>query len=203
MPFALIPFLLLTIPILEIAVFIVVGQLIGLWPTLGLVLLTAILGTMLLKRQGFSTLAAIQRETRAGRVPGRELMDGVMIAIAGVLLLTPGLVTDAIGFLLFVPGARTAIRNWLKSRVMVVGGQSFGIGGDAPTPTDPAGGRAPSAGRPAHRGQSPDVVDLSGEEFQRKPDPSSPWNGGDAARPSGRPGTVGEQEAPPNGRRLH
>ncbi len=195
MPFALIPFLLLAIPILEIAVFIVVGQLIGLWPTLGLVLLTAILGTMLLKRQGFSTLAAIQRETKAGRVPGRELMDGVMIAVAGVLLLTPGLVTDAIGFLLFVPGARAAIRNWLKSRVMVVGGQSFGMGGTPPTssrPANPGDRRVPPAG--------PDVVDLSGEEFQRKPEPSSPWHGSEAGRPSG---PSGDDVTPPNGRRLH
>ena len=203
MPFALIPFLLLTIPVLEIAVFIVVGQLIGLWPTLGLVLLTAILGTMLLKRQGFSTLAAIQSETRSGRLPGRELMDGVMIAIAGVLLLTPGLVTDTIGFLLFVPGVRAAIRNWLKSRVMVVGGQSFGMGGDVQTPTGPTGGRAGtgtgSSERQAPRG-GPDVVDLSGEEFQRRPDPSSPWNESGTAQ---RPAVPGDEDTPPNGRRLH
>ena len=202
MPFALIPFLLLAIPILEIAVFIVVGQLIGLWPTLGLVLLTAIFGTLLLKRQGFSTLAAIQRETRAGRVPGRELMDGVMIAVAGVLLLTPGLVTDAIGFLLFVPGARAAIRNWLKSRVMVVGGQSFGMGGGAPTSRKPAGPPTGPADRHVPR-DGPDVVDLSGEEFQRQPDPSSPWNGSSAARPSTGPGAGTDDDTPPNGRRLH
>ena len=192
MPFALIPFLLLAIPILEIAVFIMVGQLIGLWPTLGLVLVTAILGTLLLKQQGFSTLMAIQRETKAGRVPGRELMDGVMIAVAGVLLLTPGLVTDTIGFLLFVPGVRAAIRNWLKSRVMVVGGQSFGMGAGAQTPNGPADRHPP-------RG-SPDVVDLSGEEFQRRPDPSSPWHG------TGGPGSShpqGDDDTPPAGRRLH
>ena len=109
MPFALIPFLLLAIPVLEIAVFILVGNLIGLWPTLGLVILTAVIGSMLLRRQGLGTLPAYPVRDQAGRVPGRELVDGVMIAIAGVLLLTPGLVTDAIGFLLFVPAIRESI----------------------------------------------------------------------------------------------
>ena len=103
MPFALIPFLLLAIPILEIAVFILVGNAIGLWPTLGLVILTAVIGSILLKQQGLWTLARSQAEIGAGRVPGRDLVSGVMIAMAGVLLLTPGLVTDALGFLLFVP----------------------------------------------------------------------------------------------------
>ena len=103
MPLALIPFLLLVVPVLEIGVFIAVGGAIGLWPTLGLVVLTAVIGSVLLRRQGLSTLEAIQRETRAGRVPGRELVSGLMIAIAGVLLLTPGFVTDTLGFLLFVP----------------------------------------------------------------------------------------------------
>ncbi|WP_206455874.1 FxsA family protein [Aurantimonas marina] len=165
MPFALIPFLLLVIPILEIAVFILVGNAIGLWPTLGLVLLTAIIGTLLLKQQGLSTLARIQADIRAGRMPGRELVHGVMIAIAGVLLLTPGLVTDTLGFLLFVPKIRDGIWNFMKSRVIVVaqGSGTWNPGTRGPQPDPRAGG-------------GPDVVDLSGEEFERRPDPSSPWN---------------------------
>ena len=172
MPFALIPFLLLVIPIVEIAVFIAVGNLIGLWPTLGLVLVTAIIGSALLKQQGLSTLARIQAEVQAGRVPGRELVSGVMIAMAGVLLLTPGLVTDTIGFLLFVPGIRTAIYQYLKRRVVVVGTRGFSadMRRDQPESRPPRGG--------------PDVVDLSGEEFKRKPDPSSPWHEGNG--PDGR-----------------
>ncbi|HEY9058338.1 MAG TPA: FxsA family protein [Aurantimonas sp.] len=167
MPFALIPFLLLVIPILEIAVFILVGNMIGLWPTLGLVLLTAIVGTLLLKQQGLSTLARIQADIRAKRMPGRDLVHGVMIAIAGVLLLTPGLVTDALGFLLFVPKIRDGIWNFMKSRVIVVAHGAAGTGAFAP------GGQGP---RPRGPGGAPDVVDLSGEEFERRPDPSSPWN---------------------------
>jgi UPF0716 protein FxsA len=168
MPLALIPFFLLVIPILEIAVFIVVGNLIGLWPTLGLVVVTAIFGTLLLRRQGLDTLARIQAETRAGRVPARELVNGLMIAIAGVLLLTPGLVTDTLGFLLFVPAIRDAVWRFLKSRVVVVAGNAYrggGFGGDR---------------EPGPRGR-PDVVDLSGAEFERRPDPTTPWRGADGS----------------------
>lgn len=159
MPLAFIPFLLLVIPLLEIAVFIAVGNLIGLWPTLALVVLTAIAGTVLLRRQGLSTLARIQAEMRAGRVPGQELVSGVIIAVAGVLLLVPGLVTDTLGLVLFVPGVRAAIYRYLKTRVVVVGAREFkGARRERPTQA------------------RPDVVDLSGEEFRRKPDPSSPWH---------------------------
>ena len=170
MPLALIPVLLLVIPILEIAVFIMVGNLIGLWPTLGLVLVTAILGTLLLRRQGLDTLARIQAETRAGRVPARELVNGLMIAIAGVLLLTPGLVTDTLGFLLFIPAIRNAVWSFLKARVVVVASGGFGRGSG-----------------PAPQGR-PDVVDLSGSEFERRPDPTTPWRGTDGqAGPDGEP----------------
>ncbi|MCB8840588.1 FxsA family protein [Aurantimonas sp. VKM B-3413] len=169
MPFALIPFALLVIPVLEIAVFILVGNLIGLWATLGLVILTAAIGSILLRRQGLGTLRRIQSEINAGRMPGRELVDGVMIAVAGVLLLTPGLVTDTIGFLLFVPGIREAIWSQLKRRAVVVGTSGFRAASQqGETPRDPRR-------RPA----GPDVVDLSGEDYHRHPDPNSPWHAGD------------------------
>ncbi|NDW04707.1 FxsA family protein [Jiella pacifica] len=166
MPFAIIPFLLLIIPVLEIAVFILVGNLIGLWPTLALVVLTAIVGSFLLKRQGLGTLRRIQAETNAGRVPARELVDGVMIMAAGILLLTPGLVTDTIGFLLFVPGIRSSIRSFISKRVVVMaqGGGTTGFG---------RGG----GGQEWPRRRAPDVVDLSGDDYHRRPDPGSPWRG--------------------------
>ncbi|MBO0903263.1 FxsA family protein [Jiella sonneratiae] len=178
MPFAVIPFLLLIIPVLEIAVFIVVGNLIGLWPTLALVVLTALIGSILLKRQGLGTLRRIQAETNAGRVPGRELVDGAMIMAAGILLLTPGLVTDTLGFLLFVPQIRSQIRRFLGNRVVVMarGGASGGFARSGPA--DAGDGQ---------RRRAPDVVDLSGEDYHRRPDPSSPWHGDDEeGRPSGR-----------------
>ncbi|MER0238428.1 FxsA family protein [Fulvimarina sp. MAC8] len=175
MPLALIPFLLLVVPIVEIGVFITVGQLIGLWPTIGCIILTAVIGSMLLRSQGISTLNRIRSEIDAKRVPGKDLVAGVMIAIAGVLLLTPGFVTDALGFLLFVPQVRDGVWSFLKNRVVVVGSQGAGRFGN----------RNPYAGKPRepiddgelHRPSTrPDVVDLSGDEFKRRPDPSSPWN---------------------------
>ncbi|MBC8131133.1 MAG: FxsA family protein, partial [Rhizobiaceae bacterium] len=120
MPLALLPLMLLVVPILEITVFILVGNAIGLWPTLGLVVGSAILGVLLLRRQGLSTLMRIQAETQAGRMPGRELVHGLMIVVAGVLLLTPGLVTDAIGYLLFIPQVRDLGWRFLRGRVAVM-----------------------------------------------------------------------------------
>ncbi|MEX6508324.1 FxsA family protein [Jiella sp. M17.18] len=166
MPFALIPFALLLVPVLEIAVFILVGHLIGLWPTLGLVILTAAIGSALLRRQGLGTLGRIQAEIAAGRLPGRELVHGVMIAVAGVLLLTPGLVTDTLGFLLFVPAVRQAVWSALKSRMTVVTSSGFRAA---------AGGTSTG---PQPRRSGPDVVDLSGDDYHRHPDPQSPWNRG-------------------------
>lgn len=119
MPFALIPFLLLAIPVLEIAVFIVIGREIGVLATLGFILLTAVIGSVLLRFQGFSIVRRIQSELDQGRVPGRELGDGLMIIIAAVLLLTPGFVTDTLGFLLFVPAVRSALWRLVASRIKV------------------------------------------------------------------------------------
>ena len=162
MPLALIPLVLLIVPILEITVFIMVGEVIGLWPTLGLVIGSAILGALLLRAQGISTLMRIQKEVAEGRVPGRDLVHGVMIVVAGVLLLTPGLVTDAFGYLLFIPSVREAGWRFLKSRVvaMPMGG---GWRRDERTAPQPV----------------PGVVDLEVEEFERRPgSPDSPWSDG-------------------------
>src|SRR5210317_1004594 len=103
MPVTLLPFLLLLVPIMEIGVFIVVGGEIGVLWTIGLVFFTAVLGTILLRIEGFRTFARIRDKMNSGEIPGQELVNGAMILVAGVLLLTPGFVTDAIGFGLFVP----------------------------------------------------------------------------------------------------
>ncbi|HMQ57288.1 MAG TPA: FxsA family protein, partial [Rhizobiaceae bacterium] len=85
MPFAIAPFLLLAIPLAEIAAFVLVGREIGVFWTLAMVLFTAVLGSILLRVQGFGLLSRIRAETESGRVLGRELVHGVMILIAGVL----------------------------------------------------------------------------------------------------------------------
>ena len=108
----------LTVPIVEIAVFIEVGDRIGLWPTIGIVVLTAIIGTSMLRQQGLSVLFRIQENLQANRMPIRELFDGVCLVIAGALLLTPGFVTDALGFLLFIPPFRHLLAQFLAARML-------------------------------------------------------------------------------------
>lgn len=103
----------IAVPIIEISVFIEIGGRIGLWPTIGIVILTAVIGTAMLRQQGLSVLFRIQQNLEANRMPVQELFDGVCLVIAGVLLLTPGFVTDSVGFLLFVP----PFRRWLASEI--------------------------------------------------------------------------------------
>lgn len=114
--FLLIAFI--AVPIVEIAVFIEVGGCIGVWSTVGVVILTAVMGTALLRQQGLSVLFRIQENLEANRMPVQELFDGVCLVLAGALLLTPGFVTDAIGFLLFVPPFRRWLAGEIGKRVM-------------------------------------------------------------------------------------
>lgn len=107
------------IPIIEIALFIQVGGWIGMWPTLGIVVLTAILGTMLVRAQGRLALMELQRAFSRLDDPTLPLANGAMVLVAGVLLLTPGFFTDALGFALLVPGVRLAVFNFLRARIQV------------------------------------------------------------------------------------
>lgn len=117
---------LLGVPLIEIALFIEVGGVIGVWPTIAVVAVTAIIGTALLRRQGLATIAALQDEMRRGGDPSPLLAHGALILVAGVLLLTPGFFTDAIGFALMVPAIRGAVIGWagprLAARVVMRGG---------------------------------------------------------------------------------
>ena len=109
------------VPLLEIAVFVAVGGEIGLWPTLGAVVATALAGSVLLKVQGLSTLYRAREHLERGELPVKELFDGVCLVFAGALLLTPGFVTDGAGLLLFLPPFRAAIRRGLASFVVARG----------------------------------------------------------------------------------
>lgn len=120
----------IAMPIIEIAVFIEAGEAIGLWPTLGIVILTAFVGTALLRHQGLATLARVRTSMDAGRLPVAELFDGLCLLIAGVLLLTPGFVTDGLGLGLFAPPIRTLLRKAL-ARHMTVRAHMHGTAGPA------------------------------------------------------------------------
>ncbi len=117
MRFSIVPLLLVVLPISEIAAFIVVGQRIGVLATIALVILTAIAGSILLRVQGLSAFQKITVEMNEGGKPGRALIDGFMIMLAGLLLMVPGFVTDTIGLLLFIPPVRLWIWNRIKGQV--------------------------------------------------------------------------------------
>ncbi len=117
MPLQALIVLFIALPVLELALLFKLHGLVGFVPTVGLVLLTGVAGAMLVRRQGISILFAIQREMAEGRLPAPQMIDGVMILLAGALLVTPGLVTDSVGFALLIPRLRTRIRLWLKRRI--------------------------------------------------------------------------------------
>ena len=101
----------IAVPLIEIAVFIQIGGLIGLWSTLAVVVLTAVLGTWLLRLQGIATLNRARQQLNQGAMPTNELFDGLCLVFAGALLLTPGFVTDGVGLALFVPAVRASLRG--------------------------------------------------------------------------------------------
>ncbi|MCW8916487.1 MAG: FxsA family protein [Magnetovibrio sp.] len=107
------------IPLIEIGLFIQVGEAIGLWSTIAVVILTAIVGTALLRHQGFNTLTRVQNAMNQGEMPMDAVFDGFCLLAAGLLLLTPGFFTDAIGFLLFTPPLRALLRRTLASRIQL------------------------------------------------------------------------------------
>ncbi|MDF1716561.1 MAG: FxsA family protein [Antarcticimicrobium sp.] len=149
----------LAVPLIEIALFIQVGGLIGLWPTLAVVVLTAMLGTWLVRTQGRTALGQLQRAFSELNDPTEPLAHGAMILVAGALLLTPGFFTDALGFALLMPPVRVAVFRHLRRRVTVArfdmggsagfrpGGHGDVVDGDY-TEVDPAG-------RPRRPGQPP------------------------------------------------
>ncbi len=140
----LVPLLLLALaalPIVELALLIRIGGAVGALPTILLVLATGVLGVALARWQGLRAMRQIQEQLARGAVPGRELFDAALIALAGLLLLTPGVVTDGAGFLLLVPPVRALLargaRRWASGRFTVVhGGAGTGPGGRPPGPGD-------------------------------------------------------------------
>lgn len=109
----------LAVPIIEIALFIQVGGWIGLWPTLAIVILTAVAGTALMRSQGAHAWLEIQRSFAELRDPTRPLAHGVMILIAGMLLLTPGFFTDTVGLLLLIPAVRNVVMRQIGRRIQM------------------------------------------------------------------------------------
>ncbi len=120
--FKLLFILFLTIPLIEITILIEVGKVVGAAYTIILVIGTAALGAVLLRQQGLSTLMKVQASMDQGNLPAIELIEGLMLLVAGALLLTPGFFTDIFGFLILIPAlrhhiAQTFLLNFIKSRI--------------------------------------------------------------------------------------
>lgn len=157
------------VPIIEIALFIQVGGAIGLLPTLLIVVLTAILGTWLVRTQGQLALSQLRGSFQHLSDPTEPLVHGAMILFAGALLLTPGFFTDAVGFSLLVPRVRVAVFQYLRARVTVA---QFHMGT----------AQAPHHGftRPGQNAKAGDTIDGEFHEVNSGPpsDKPSKWVGG-------------------------
>ncbi|WP_434566333.1 membrane protein FxsA [Vibrio chagasii] len=146
--FPILLLLFIFVPIIEIGLFIQVGGFLGLWPTIALVLITAFVGASLVRSQGIQTLMSVQGRLQQGEMPAQQILEGVMLAVAGVLLLTPGFMTDALGMLVLLPAPRAMIAKKMMEKMVVknmsggfhAGGQTgFGQSpfGDDPFNRDP------------------------------------------------------------------
>ncbi|SFP13489.1 UPF0716 protein FxsA [Mesorhizobium sp. NFR06] len=158
MRISFIPLFLLLLPLLEIAGFVVVGREIGALATVGLVILSSVAGSLLLRHQGFGVMARVRTEMDAGRDPSRQLAHGAMIVLAAILLIIPGFITDIFAILLLLPPVRDFAWRLLKNRIVMA--TSF------------------SRGFSARRRD--DVIDLDDSDYSRddypdRPDHNSPW----------------------------
>ena len=104
------------IPLAELYLLVTIGTHIGVGPTIAIVLGTGIAGAWLAKQQGLATLGRIQASLGQGIMPAEELLDGALLLVGGVLLVTPGLLTDLAGLSLLIPPTRTALKRWLRRR---------------------------------------------------------------------------------------
>ena len=156
------PLLFLLLPLAEIATFVLVGREIGVGMTLMLVLASMAAGIVLLRIQGLGTLRRLQQAAAGGGDPGRELVHGVMIFVAGILLIVPGFLSDVVGILLFLPPVRDLAWKLMRSRLNIVTvGSGFGFS---------QGSRGTNADG---QRREPQVVDLDEDEFSRDA-PESP-----------------------------
>jgi UPF0716 protein FxsA len=150
----------IVVPVIEIALFIEIGGWIGLWPTIGVVIMTAFAGTTLLRLQGLAVLQRVQESVARNEIPVEEVFTGLCLLVAGALLLTPGFFTDALGFLMFVPSfreiARMGVWRWLAQRGHV----------------SMSGGPGPSGAHPGYPGAGPDGPVIEGD--YEEVDPRSP-----------------------------
>lgn len=154
---ALILLAFIIVPVIEIGIFVLVGDEIGLWNTLAIVVLTAFIGTGMLRAQGLRTLQRAQESLARQEFPVAEVFDGLCLLVGGAFLLTPGFMTDALGFLLFLPPVRAAIRK-IAWRHLSASGMIW-AGGDTggPAASRGAGGGGGEGSAPTLEGEYHEV----------------------------------------------
>lgn len=161
MPYAL--FLFIVMPIIEIALLLRVGDAVGWVPTLLIVIATAIVGSAMLRQQGLATLNKARQRMDAGEMPAQQLLEGILIMIGGVLLLTPGFVTDALGFVCLIPFTRQWLAIKLSARAIV--GFSAANQAGAPRPASHSG--QASRGDPISKRQKDGAGEIIDGDFKR------------------------------------
>ncbi|MEM7024011.1 MAG: FxsA family protein [Pseudomonadota bacterium] len=160
------------VPLAEIAVLIEVGGWLGLWPTLGLIVLTAVIGAWMLRRQGLAVLRRAQQQMQQGSPPVAEVFEGFCLVIAGALLLTPGFLTDSAGGLLLLPPVRKLlyhrVRRRLEEQILSGAASQGGRQRTGQGPTSP----------PPRPEPKPPVTDVAFEEVDPKdmPEPRGSWS---------------------------
>ncbi|WP_028004074.1 FxsA family protein [Sinorhizobium meliloti] len=174
----LIPLVILGLPLAEIAGFVAVGREIGVAMTLLLVFASAVAGIMLLRIQGFGVLRRVQEAARTGNDPGLDVLGGVLIFIAAILLIVPGFISDLVGLLIFLPPVRRAIAAFLRRRMTILSSatgfyrssrrQSPGPQSSGPQSSGPQSAGPQSAGTPREERRGPLTIDLDEDEFSRK-----------------------------------
>jgi len=106
----------ITVPLLEVLILIKMGEVFGFWPTVMLVVVTGFLGALLARIEGFRTWLNIQQELREGQLPAEKMIDALLLFAAGLFLITPGVLTDILGFLLLIPATRHYFKQWLRNK---------------------------------------------------------------------------------------
>lgn len=172
--------LFIAVPLIELVLLIQLGKVVGVLATIGIVIATAVIGTTLLRGQGFGVLARATNALEEGQAPVEPVVEGLFLLIAGAFLLTPGLLTDAAGFALLVPPFRQRVAKWALKKVMASGLVNVSVfGSDAQFeqdidprdyhPGDP-GDAGPARGRP----HEPDIIDGEFERLDEKTTPRRP-----------------------------
>lgn len=157
--------LLIALPLLEIAVLIKVGSMIGVWLTLAIIVITFILGTMVVRLQGFGVMRRAMAATRSGEPPVEPMMEGMLLMFAGACLIAPGFITDTIGLLLLVPAIRQVTARWVLARGFPLAVRMRRSRQQYPAPDQ----HAPRS--PSHRSGPAPTIEADYERIDEKPAP--------------------------------